>query len=95
MRILLIVAIGLTVLGLLVIFAPVNDAYNDVVTNQVEPITDCTTAYTVAGGAVVPNFNTFDHMVVRNLVILVIIGAIWCLFFVLGNVFKPGDDDNA
>jgi len=93
-KVLLILAILFTGIGLLVFFAPVNDAYNSIATNYIKPITDNTTGYVAAGGTPVPNYNGFDWVVMNNLWLVGVALIIGALFYAASNVFKGSDADN-
>ncbi|MCJ7805216.1 hypothetical protein MUP46_01050 [Patescibacteria group bacterium] len=83
---LLILGAVLTGLGLLMMFSGVFDAYTSIDTLMVKPLTDNTTGYIASDNSTVPNYNSFDHIIVHNLPYLLYGGAAVCIIIGLGNM---------
>lgn len=88
-KMLLLLAALLTGIGLLIMFSGVFDMFEDIHDNFILPLTENTTAYTSSEGDV-PNYNSFDHIIMHNLPYLCYGGAMLCIIIGLGQM-KSGE----
>lgn len=71
-------------------FSGVFDMFTDIDTAYITPVTSNTTGYTASDNSTVPNFNSFDHIIVHNLPYLLYGGAVVCVIIGLGQM-RSGD----
>lgn len=83
---LLLISAILVGLGLLFQFATVFDAYSNIDTNYIAPLTDNTTGYTDNEDNTVPNYNKFDYVIMHNFAYILYGGAVICVIVGLGQM---------
>lgn len=89
--ILLIFTAMLIGLVMLAIFAPVNDITQQMNDDVINPLTDVVTPYTDSSGATIPNYNTFDSVIVNNLWIIGILLMIVVIIVIVGKINRRED----
>jgi len=84
-RILIVIGAIIVGIGFLLTFPTVFSTYDAMDSNQIQPVTDNTTAYTTSEGTI-PNYNQFEYAIMHNLVYIVFgIGAV-CVIIGLGKM---------
>ena len=84
-RALLLIAVVLTGIGFLFVFAPTFNLFNSIDTSLIASVTDNTTSYTTSTGTVA-NFNDFEYIIMHNLAYIFFIGAAICIIIGLGKM---------